>query len=144
MLKNIGDHFAIVCAFRPLCIADISKDGVVADRMLRLVTQSNDIKSYVDKLKSISEESLILTVLNTKHLVKDFPCITFNELNNLTLSTFHLKQVKKYATKHFSDGDSFGIKVVKQRDDLVRAQIQFQHKNYTLRCPDAVRSKINT
>ena len=43
-----------------------------------------------------------------------------------------LKQAKKYATEHLSDDGSFDIKVAKQRDDLVRAQIQSQHKNSIL------------
>ena len=95
ILKNIGGYFAIVCAlinaYRPLFIVDISKDDAIADRILRLVTQSNYIKAYVDKLKSKSEKSLTWTLLNAKHLVKDFPRMTLNELNYLTLGTFQLK-----------------------------------------------------
>ena len=37
--------------------------------------------------------------------------MTLNELNNLTLATFQLKQPKKYAREYFPDDDSFGIKV---------------------------------
>lgn len=136
MLKNVGDYFAIVCAlinaYRPLFIADISKDNAIADRMLKLATQSNDIKTYVDKLKSKSERSLTWTLLNAKHLVKDFPHLTFNELNDLTLGTFQLKQAKKYAIEHLSNDGSFDIKVAKQRNDLIRAQIQSRHKNSIL------------
>ena len=132
MLKNIGDYFAIVCAlikaYRPLFIADISKDNAIADRMLRLVTQSNDVQTYVDKLKMTSEKALRWTLLNAKHSVKDFLHMTFSELNELTLSTFQLKQAKKYAIEHLSDDGSFDIKVAKQRDDLLRAQIQSRHK----------------
>ena len=60
MLKNTGDYFAMVCAlinaYRPLFIADFSKDDAIADRMLRLATQSNSIKAYLDKMKSKSEK----------------------------------------------------------------------------------------
>ena len=76
MLKNIGAYFAIVCAlinaYRPLLIADISKDDAIADRILRLATQSNNIKTYVDNLKSKSEKSLKWTLLNAKYSIKDF------------------------------------------------------------------------
>ncbi|CAF2672623.1 unnamed protein product [Rotaria sp. Silwood2] len=136
MLKNIGDYFAIVCAlinaYRPLFIADISKDNAIADRMLGLATQSNNIKTYIDKLKNKSDKSLKWTLLNANHLVKDFPRMTFNELNDLTLGTFQLKQAKKYAVEHLSNDGSFNIKVAKQRDDLIRAQIQSRHKNAIL------------
>ena len=66
-IKNIGDYFAIFCALinacRPLFIAEISKDSAIADRVLRLVNQSNNIKNYVDKLENKSEKSLKWTVL---------------------------------------------------------------------------------
>ena len=98
MLKNIGDYFAIVCAlmdaYRPLFIADISKDDAIADRMLRLATQSNNIKTYVDTLKSKSEKSLKWILLNAKYLVKDFARMTFNELNDLTLGIFNLNRLR--------------------------------------------------
>ncbi|CAF4651087.1 unnamed protein product [Rotaria sp. Silwood2] len=104
----------------------------LADRMLRLATQSNDIKTYVDKLKTTSEKALKWSLLSAKHSVKDFPHMTFNELNDLTLGTFQLKQAKRYAIEHLSNDGSFDIKVAKQRDDLVRAQIQSRHKNSIL------------
>ncbi|CAF4633414.1 unnamed protein product [Rotaria magnacalcarata] len=132
----LRDYFAIVCAlintYRPLFIADISKDDAIADRMLRLATQSNNIKTYVDRLKSKSEKSLKWTLLNAKYSVKDFPRMTFNELNDLTLGTFQLKQAKKYAVEHLSNNGSFNIKIAKQRDDLIRAQILSRHKSAIL------------
>ncbi|CAF3659116.1 unnamed protein product [Rotaria socialis] len=100
--------------------------------MLRLATQSNNIKTYVDRLKSKSEKSLKWTLLNAKYSVKDFPRMTFNELNDLTLGTFQLKQAKKYAVEHLSNNGSFNIKIAKQRDDLIRAQILSRHKSATL------------
>ena len=136
MLENIGDYFAIVYAlinaYRPLFIADISKDNAIDDRMLRLATQSNDVQTYVDKLKTTSEKVFRWTLLNAKHSVKDSPHMTLNELNEFILCTFQLKPAKKYAIEHLSDDGSFDIKVAKKRDDLLRAQIQSRYKNSIL------------
>ena len=55
LLPIVGDLFSIVCAlinaYRALFVRDASNDDKIADSMLSLLTESNKLKDYVDKLK---------------------------------------------------------------------------------------------
>ena len=55
MIKKIDDYFQRVCAmincYRPIFIQDTSHDNQIGEQMLKLVEQTNKIKSYVEKMK---------------------------------------------------------------------------------------------
>ena len=56
MIEKIDVYFQIVCAmincYRPIFIQDTSYDNQIAEQMLKLVEQTNKIKSYVEKMKT--------------------------------------------------------------------------------------------
>ena len=80
----------------------------------------------------------------------DFPRLSFEELNDLTLGEANnqlhylslnrffifleihqLKQAKPYTTEHLSADGKYAVKIGKHRPDIIKAKIQSRHKNST-------------
>jgi len=59
--------------------------------------------------------------------LKDFPKLTLNELRNLTLGTYQIKQAKSYTEEHFNDSGLYELLVHKERSDIIRVQLQSRH-----------------
>ena len=99
LLPIVGDLFSIVCAlinaYRPLFVRDASNDDKIADTMLSLLTESNKLKDYVDKLKNKNEKNLKWIHIDTHNSVQNFPILSLDQLNDLTLGCFQMKQAKK-------------------------------------------------
>ena len=49
--------------------------------------------------------------------------MTFNDLQELTLGTYQLKQARSYTIEHISSKGSFRVKVANEHHDLLRAEI---------------------
>ena len=80
---------SIVCALQNCYgapfIQTTSKDKELAQKMLTLRDETNELADYVTKLKNKSERLLQWKELNAVDTVPDFPRLTFEELNDLTL-----------------------------------------------------------
>ena len=132
MLPVIGDHFSIVCslinAYRPLFVEDISDDHKIADIMLRLLNESNKLKEYLDTLENNKGKALKWTRIDANNAFNDFPLLNLEQINEIILGWFQLKQAKKYAMEHLSKDGSFTVQVAKQRENSLRAQLQSRHR----------------
>lgn len=89
LLKTAGDLVAIVCALQNCYgapfIKSMSKDKELAKKMLTLRDETNELGNYVANLRNKSEKTLRWQELNATDTVPDFPRLTFEELNDLTL-----------------------------------------------------------
>ncbi len=133
MIEKTGNYFEIVCAlincYRPVFVKDTSKDKEIAEKILQLGGETNKIKEYIEKLKDKNGKQPKWTNLNANNSVDNFPKMNFDELQELTLRTYQLKQARSYSTEHLSEDGAFVVKVTNQRQDLLRAQIQSRHRN---------------
>ena len=124
----IGDYFQIVCAmincYRPVFIQDNSHDEEIAAKMLQLAGETNKIRNYVENLKAKPPKRLKWIATDAVNALPTFPKMNFNELQELTLGIYQLKQARSYTTKHISSNGSFMVKVANERRDLIRAQVQ--------------------
>ncbi|CAF3713984.1 unnamed protein product [Rotaria socialis] len=130
---NGRDLIAIVCALQnsygaPF-IKSTTKDKELAQQMLQLRDQTNELGDYVTKLKNKTEKLLQWKELNAVDTAPDFPRLTFEELNDLTLGTYQLIQAKSYTVEHLSVDGKYVVKVAKDRTDLIKAKIQSRHKS---------------
>ncbi|CAF1584985.1 unnamed protein product [Didymodactylos carnosus] len=120
MIEKIGDYFATVCAlincYRPVFVRDTRHDREIGDRILELADETNKMKTYIDKLKD-KQEKLKWVPMNAANVINDFPKMTFDELQELTLSCYQLKQSKAYTTEHLDQDGSFLVKVTNQKQD---------------------------
>ena len=62
MIEKIGKYFDIVCAlincYRPVFVKDTSKDHEIAENIVQLVEEGNQIKEYIGKIKDKKEKQL--------------------------------------------------------------------------------------
>ena len=151
ILKSVGDLLAIVCALQNAYgapfIKSTLKDKMLAEKMLRLRDETNEQADFVARLKDKTEKALKWTELNAADTVPDFPRLSFEELNNLTLVEAHnqlyflslnrffiflgiyqLKQAKSYTIGHLPADGKYAVKIGKHRPDIIKAKIQSRHK----------------
>ena len=132
MIPIAGDLFSIVCilinAFRSLFVRNISNDDVLADKMLSLINERNKLKEPIDTLKVNDTKDLNWTRIDASNTFCDFPVLTLDQLNEITLGWFQLKQAKRYAMEHLSANGSFTAQFSKQQLNVVRARIQPRHR----------------
>ena len=88
-LKIAGDLVAIVCALQNCYgapfIESMSKDKLLAKKMLKLRDETNELGTYVANLRNKREQAVQWQEINAVDTVPDFPKLTFEELNDLTL-----------------------------------------------------------
>ncbi|CAF1585446.1 unnamed protein product [Didymodactylos carnosus] len=133
LLKTVGDLVAIVCALQnsygaPF-IQSMKKDKELAQKMLHLRDETNELGDLVAKLRDKAEKPLQWKELDASDTVPDFPHLTFKQLNDLTLGTYQLKQAKSYTVEHLAADGKYVVKVGKHRPDLIKAKIQSRHRN---------------
>jgi hypothetical protein len=104
----------LINCYRLVFVKDTSKDKEIAEKILQLAGETNKIKEYN---------------LNATNSVDNFPKMSFDELQELTLGTYQLKQARSYTTEHLSEDGAYLVKITNQKQDLLRAQIQSRHKN---------------
>ena len=123
---------------------------MLAEKLFRLRDETNELADFVARLKDKTEKALKWTELNAADTVPDFPRLSFEELNNLTLGEAHnqlhflslnrffifqgiyqLKQAKSYTIEHLSADGKYAVKIRKHRPDIIKAKIQSRHKNST-------------
>ena len=136
MIPIAGDLFSIVCAlinaFRSLSVRNISNDDVLADKMRSLINESNKLKESIDTLKVNGTKNLNWTRIDASNTFCDFPVLTLDQLNEIILGWFQLKQAKRYTMEHLSANGSFTIQLAKQRPNVVRARVQSRHRDVVL------------
>ena len=81
ILKFVGDLVAIVCALQNAhgasFIKSTLKDKMLAEKMLRLLDETNELADFVARLKDKTEKALKWTELNAADTVPDFPRLSF-------------------------------------------------------------------
>ena len=59
----------------------------------------------------------------------DFPRLSFDDLMELTLGVYQLKQAKTYAVEHIDPDSAYEVKVAVAEQAIVQARIQSRHAN---------------
>ena len=136
-IPYVGDYVRIVCslcnAFRPPLVTSSESDGILAKRMMVLAKSSNTLQGKVFK-HSWDKKRVIWKKINDSNL-EDFPELTENELRDLTMGIYQLKQAESYTDEHFDDNGLYEIMTHKEEDNIIKAQIRSRHtssKTYTL------------
>ena len=139
LIPSIGDYFSIVCAiinhFTSAFIIDTNKNRVIAEKMLQLFQQSNELKQYIDSIKDDSERDIKWRSLDAAGALNDFSIFSYQSLIDLTLGIYQLKQSKSYAIEHLNQNGEYYVKISNQEPHLLRARIQSRHsqsKKYDL------------
>ena len=131
LIPVIGDYFSIVCAvINRSCstfVYDTNRDKETAEKMLQLVSQSNELKQYIDALKNNSEKNIKWYYLDAAAALNDFPVFSYESLMDFTLGIYQLKKSKSYAIEHLDPDGEYYVQVSNQEKYLLRTRIQSQH-----------------
>ena len=118
MILIAGDLFSIVCAlvngYRPLFAPNVSNDDMIADKMLSLVGESNKLKESIDKLIPDNTKGLNWRRIDASNTIRDLPILTVDQLNEITLGWFKMKQAKRQAMEYLLANGSFTVRLVKR------------------------------
>ena len=138
VIEKIGDYFEIVCAminfYHPVFIQDTSRGNEIAEKMLKLVHETNKIKDYVESMKSKSTKKLKWVTTNATKAIPDFPKINFDKLQESTFGTYQLEQALSYTTEQVSRSGALIVKIGNEHPDLIRAQIQSRQQTMKYMC----------
>ena len=131
LLPLVRDYFWIICSlinrFSHVYVNDTSKDNKLAEKMLNLLKETNELQNYVKQLKDGSEKKLKWVTLDASGSINDFPRLSLDSLMDLTIGVYQLKQAKTYAIEHIDPDRTYEVKVAMQEKAVVRALIQSRH-----------------
>ena len=108
---------------------DTRKDDLLAKKMLSLLNETNELKNYVARIKHGTERRLKWEALDASGTIMDFPRLSFDDLMELTLGVYQLKQAKTYAVEHIDPDGAYEVKVAVAEQAIVQARIQSRHAN---------------
>ncbi|GBP88771.1 hypothetical protein EVAR_65370_1 [Eumeta japonica] len=136
-IPYIGDYVRIICAvlnaFHPARIKNTEDDEIIAQRMLDLVERPNYLKQMVEE-KGWMRKKAIWTKLTDTDL-QDFPRLTWDELRQLTIGIYQLKQSQSYTQEHLNEEGMYSIYIHREDDSVLRVQLRSRHtssKNYNI------------
>ncbi|CAH2092630.1 unnamed protein product [Euphydryas editha] len=128
-IPHIGDYVRIVAAlcnaYRPPRKNIEEDERIMAQRMIRLSRQSNTLKIKVEE-KGWIKKRVIWKEMSADDL-QDFPRLMFQELCDLTMGIYQLKQAKSYTKEHIDNQGLYKIFLHKESSDILRIKIQSRH-----------------
>ena len=132
-----GDYVRIVCslcnAFRPPLVTSLESDAVMAKRMMTLAKSPNRLQQKVTDNKWDKRRTIWKTMDASE--MPDFPQLNENELRDLTMGVYQIRQAKSYTKEHQTKEGKYEILVNKEQDGILKAQIRSRHtssKTYNL------------
>lgn len=147
-IPYIRDYVQIVCAilnaFHPTRINSDEDDNIIAQRMLDLVKKPNHLQKTVEE-NGWARKKAIWRPLSESDL-SDFPQLTWEELRNLTLGIYQLKQSRSYTQEHISQTGMYSLYVHREDVSVIRIQLRSRHtssKIYNMWIRTAISPMIN-
>ncbi|CAF2997489.1 unnamed protein product [Rotaria sp. Silwood2] len=84
--------------------------------------ETNKIKAFVQNIKSNTEKKLKWIPMNMTNSTPNFPRMSLNELQELPLGVYQLKQARAYIAEHMASDGVHSVKIANPRSDLLRLQ----------------------
>ena len=89
MIPITSDLFPIVSALintnRSLFVQNVPNEGMIADKMLSLVSKNNQFKEFIDTIIVDNTKSLNWIRIDASNTIRDLPILTVDQLNEITL-----------------------------------------------------------
>ena len=126
-LVKVKSYFEIASALHNLygkkILCDVGNEEVVAQKILSGLKKNNEFNTY------IQENSLVKKRRNFEKLneaaLEDFPKLTENDLEILTLGKYQIAQSLAYISEHYDN--HFPLSVSKIESDIILVKIQSRH-----------------
>lgn len=128
-IPYIGEYVRIVSAFynafRPPRVTDSPSDVIIAERMLRLSRMPNVLQQRVER-EGWSRKRVMWQLMDADTL-SDFPKLTMEELTQMTIGSYQIKQAQSYTEEHIADDGIYQLFIHRQERNIVRLQLQSRH-----------------
>ncbi|XP_062615097.1 uncharacterized protein LOC134276823 [Saccostrea cucullata] len=134
----IRDYVCLVAALcnkyrQPLNAGNPENDVILAAKMKYLASQTNKLQERVES-EGLHRRVKSWTPINAADSL-DFPCLSEEDLCNLTIGVYQLKLAKGYTAQHMDEEGDYVIMVNADIPDVLRIRIQSRHissKQYLL------------
>ena len=131
LLSVVNDYFSIVCTlmnrFSNTYVNDIGEDDKLPKKILILFSDTNERQKHVKDIKDGSEKKFKWVALDATEAIEDFPRLSLDNLIELTLGVYQMKQARAYAIEYVGRSGSYEVKVTMNEKKLLRAYIQSRH-----------------
>ena len=118
-----GDYVRIVCSlcngFRPPLVTSLESDAVIVKRMMALARSSNKLQQNVTDNKWGKRHTIWKTMDVSE--MPDFLQPNENELRDLTMGVYQIRQAKCYSKEHQTETGKYKIFVNKEQDGVIKA-----------------------
>ena len=118
-----GDFVRIVCslcnAFRPPLVTSLESDAVIAKLMMALARSSNKLQQNATDNKWDKRRNIWKTIEVSE--MPDLPQLNENELRDLTMGVYKIRQAKCYSKEHQTETGKYKIFVNKAQDGVIKA-----------------------
>ena len=126
----IGDNVRIVCAvcnrYKPSLVSCTTDDEAIGLKMLALAKKPNNLETRIVN-ENLNQKKTIWSKLDSADTALDFPILSENDIRNLTLGIYQLKQAKSYTYEHINESGDYSVSVSNIIPGLLRAQLQSRH-----------------
>ncbi|XP_076072514.1 uncharacterized protein LOC143044399 [Mytilus galloprovincialis] len=126
----IGDFVRIVSAFincfRAPLINDFCNEEI-GQTMLDKAQLGNQVQKYVEDNNLIRKKAIYSEVNGTENVL-DFPKLTLQQIRDITMGVYQLKQAPRYTESHLSD-DNYMLQTCRDRPNLLRVKLTSRHSS---------------
>ncbi|CAF4308049.1 unnamed protein product [Rotaria magnacalcarata] len=112
-------------------VVESANGGVKQWQFFNKTIPNSMIEKIGDYFRMKKYNKVSWTAKEANDAALDFPKMDFNELQELTLGIYQLKQARSYTTEHLNLNGSCTFEVAKESPDLIRSRIQSRLKAST-------------
>lgn len=124
-LEKIGMFFRIACAminrFCPPLSSNSPRHDAISEKALQLADKENALQLRVEE-ERMDRNTKSWTNASASEC-EDFPVLSLEDLQTLTLGVYQTGLAKRYAKRHLNESDDFEIKLNTEFANIVRAKI---------------------
>jgi len=133
---SVIKFFRVACAISNRYFVHLQQDkpthDVIARKVLERQHQDNELQKKIDTMNIQGRLLVSNWQKGTSEIIEDFPRLSLEELEDLTLGDYQLKKGLRYVHQHLSTSGSFEIYLYKQSDfegHLISAKIQSRYRS---------------
>ncbi|XP_045173214.2 uncharacterized protein LOC123534842 [Mercenaria mercenaria] len=119
---------ALINKYRRPFSQDQPESADIARKMLIRSRRSNDLLERLQETGMLTKRVVYSLVESKDECLDCFPRITYDQLRDITLGVYQLKQAPYYTREHMEDGD-YLLYVHKEEKELLKFKIQSRHSN---------------
>lgn len=141
LIPSIGNFVRIICAlcnrfrstFSPTEYSDTLDQLTLT--MLQKSKEPNWRLQYLQENELLNKRTVQTELKDGDRILHNFPKLPLDDLRNITLGVYQLKQAASYTKEHFTDCGLYELFVHKEQSNLLKVKMQSRHVRSTIHTP---------